>query len=241
VCYHNSISKNGDALKTRYKAGFPDEAFFQPVHHASGFELGIWPIVFGSSPGEILLLNWGLIPGWAKDLVQALEIRTKTLNARAETVFEKPAFSSPITNKRCLVPSTGFFEWLSAGKKKYPHFVFLPSNEIFSMGGIWEEWVDKSTGEVMKTFSILTTEANPLMQRIHNVKKRMPLILGKDAEREWLREDLSNKEILDLCVPYPQEEMEAYPVSRLLSARDRNTNVPEVKEKAEYPELALLF
>ena len=98
-------------------------------------------------------------------------------------------------NQRCLIPTNGFYEWQTIGKQKNPHFIKMETSEIFAFGGIWEEWVDTQTGEIIQTFSIITTEANSLMAEIHNTKKRQPLILPKESESMWLNENLNNSQI----------------------------------------------
>ena len=125
-----------------------------------------------------------MIPHWAKDD----SIRKNTLNARSETIHEKPSFRQ-VVNNRCLVLSDGFFEWQwldEKGKKKQKYEITLPSNELFAFAGLWSEWVDKTTGELINSYAILTTEANETMSRIHNSKKRMPMILSRDNERGWI-------------------------------------------------------
>ena len=132
----------------------------------------------------IQLYNWGLIPHWAKDIT----IRKNTLNARMETINQKPSFRDAAKN-RCLVLVDGFYEWQwldDKGKKKQKYLITLPDDEAFAFGGIYNDWVDKSTGEVINTYTILTTDANDFMSIIHNSQKRMPLILNKDTEKDWL-------------------------------------------------------
>lgn len=112
--------------------------------------------------------------------------------------------------KRCIIPSTGYFEWRHEGKKKIPYFIFLKDEPIFSMAGIYDSWLDKKTGEVKQTFSIITTDANPLTDYIHNTKHRMPAILSKEEENRWLDSSLSKTEIDSLLNPYEADKMDAY-------------------------------
>lgn len=159
------------------------------------------------------------------------------MNARSDTVFDKPSFRNAIRERRCLVPADGFYEWREVGGKKYPYYIYLKSKEIFSFAGIWEEWTDRSTGEIWRTFSILTTDANPLMEEIHNTKKRMPVILPREGEREWLRNGLSREEIVVLTKPLDDNLMNAHPISKLINSRSSNRNVAAIQEVHEYPEL----
>ena len=107
-----------------------------------------------------------------------------TLNARADTIFEKPSFREPIMKKRCIVPSTGYFEWRHEGANKIPYYIYVKDEPIFSMAGIYDRWLDKDTGEEHETFSIITTDTNSLTDYIDNTKHRMPAILTQEEEEE---------------------------------------------------------
>ncbi|MDI1234461.1 MAG: SOS response-associated peptidase [bacterium] len=142
------------------------------------------PVVTSAQSNTIIDLEWGLIPSWAKDK----SIQKNTLNAKIETLSEKPSFRS-VLDRRCLVIVNGFYEyqWLDEkGKKKQKYLITLPESDLFCLAGLWSEWIDKSTGEVLQTFTIITTEANALMREIHNTKQRMPVVLTPDNEEAWL-------------------------------------------------------
>ena len=145
MCVNYALSADAKTLKNRFQADFAAAAGpellppFTPVYHANGFEHPRLPVITGESPRGIQFMEWGLIPSWVKSGEDALKLRERTLNARSETVFEKPSFRSSIGEKRCLVPADGFFGWMSVKGKKYPHFIYLKKREIFSMAGIWSE------------------------------------------------------------------------------------------------------
>jgi putative SOS response-associated peptidase YedK len=126
---------------------------------------------------------------------------------------------------------------MDVSKKKYPFHIGIKGGEIFSMAGIWDRWVDAGTGVEVKTFSILTCDANPMMAKIHNTKKRMPLILPKELEQDWLKEDLTKEDIKSFFHSYPDGNMEAWTISKRITSRTENPNVKEVFEKVEYDEL----
>ena len=174
------------------------------------------------------------MPFWTKDESAAERMRTNTLNARAETIHRKPSFRSSIMTKRCLVLVDGFYEWREEGKKKYPYLISLASNDAFALAGIWDRWLNESTGEVRNTFSIITTAANPLLERIHNTRKRMPVILRRDDEKKYLEKDLGVGEIDAFLKPYDDKEMQAHTISGLISTKNANTNVPEVMSEFIY-------
>ncbi len=235
MCFHNSMSKKAQEVANRFKA--QAEIDFDPIFHGNGFTYPEWPVITAEDPDKIKLYRWGLIPNWVKDTETAKKIRTQTLNARSETVFEKPSFRNSIHKKRCMVISTGFFEWQDFNKKKYPYFIHLKTTEIFAMAGIYSHWVDKSTGEIFRSFSILTTEANPLMAKIHNSKLRMPVILLPEKEKEWIQPDLKDEQIKSFFSPINEKLMTAHTISKLVTSRTENSNVPEVIENYKYAEL----
>lgn len=150
---------------------------------------------------HLSLLRWGLIPSWSKDPT----IGNRLINARAETAAEKPSFRNAFKRRRCLIPADGFYEWQKQEQRKQPFYIHVKENQPFAFAGLWETWQDISTG------TILTTEANPLLQQIHD---RMPVILKPQDYDKWL--DINNQntaELQSLLKPFPSEEMEFYPVS----------------------------
>jgi putative SOS response-associated peptidase YedK len=152
------------------------------------------------------MVRWGLIPAWADDP----GIGARMINARAETVAEKPAFRAAFRQRRCLVPADGFYEWQKVGTRKQPHHIRLKNGGPFAIAGLWEHW--RSTdGEVIESCTLITTEANDLLQPIHD---RMPVILPPGAFDLWLDPAVADTRPLTwLLCPFPAEEMATYPVS----------------------------
>jgi putative SOS response-associated peptidase YedK len=210
---------------------------WQPVYHASGFSFLQMPVITQADPKYVQLFNWGLIPSWVKTKIDADKLKAQTLNARSETAFEKPSFRSGIKYNRCLIPADGFFEWMDVNKKKYPHYIFMKNQELFCFGGIYANWTDRFTGELIQSFSILTTDANPMMEKIHNSKKRMPVIIPSNGYAHWLDNNLMPKDIQQFFKPFSDSEMAYHTISKLITSRVENSNVPEVLEAVEYPEL----
>ncbi len=241
MCYHKQDIALESELVKRYDAGidFP----YTPAYYENGFDHLASAVLIGPQPGRFQSLTWGLIPWWVKGHDEALQIRTRTLNCISEEAHEKPAFRDAIREKRCLIPCTGFFEWrwFNGGKTKYPYFVHANDEKIFSVAGVWSTWTDRSTGEELPTYSVLTTRANALMEKVHNSKKRMPVILPRQYERDWLNPNLTQEDVLALCEPYDTRKMEAYTISKLITDRRiDNKNIPEIAKAFDYPELALL-
>lgn len=177
------------------------------------------PVVTNEQPDVIQFFSWGLQPFWAND-AKAVK---RAINARAETLTEKTSFRKLLNSKRCLVPADGFFEWQKTDHGKVPYRILLKDEDTFSFAGLWDEWLDKSTGELLHTYTIITTEANDLVKPIHD---RMPVILSPEAEELWLDSHESQEELLSLLKPYDADQMKAYPVSPLVNAAQNN--VPEI-------------
>ncbi|HXP51810.1 MAG TPA: SOS response-associated peptidase, partial [Bacteroidia bacterium] len=188
------------------------------------------PVITSEEPGKINLMEWGLVPNWVKDEKTASDMRNFTLNARSETLFEKPSFRS-ILKKRCLVLVNGFYEWQTKepalktkrAKEKIPFYIHLKSQNLFAMGGLYDEWVNTATGEIFSGFSIITVPANPLMAVIHNTKKRMPFILPAEKEKNWLQAEANETQIKSLITQYPEEDMEAEEIESEKNNRPEQT------------------
>ncbi len=172
-------------------------------------------VVPNDGKNKLDYFNWGLIPSWAKDP----EIGSRLINARADTVAEKPSFRAAFRRRRCLIFASGFYEWMQEpGKKtKTPMYIRLRSGEPFGFAGLWEIW-NSPDGSQIYSCTIITTEPNELLQPVHN---RMPVILPKDAHPVWLESgDANPLHLQSLLKPYPTSEMEAFPVSRLVNSPD---------------------
>ena len=203
MCFYYHLSKLTQEAKNRAI----NSEVLKELDLVNGFTYPQMPVITSSA---LELMQWGLIPFWSKDD----SIKRHTLNARSETVFDKPSFKNSILRKRCLVPANGFFEWQHIGSKKQPFYIHLKNQECFNFAGIWDEWTDKETGEILKTYSILTTVANPLMAKIHNTKKRMPVILTEEVENCWLEDGLSNTDVKKFFHPINEKFIEAYPIKK---------------------------
>jgi len=155
---------------------------------------------------ECSMVRWGLVPSWAKDE----KIGTRMINARGETVAEKPSFRSAVKSRRCLIPADGFYEWVRTDSGKQPHFIHFADGRPFAFAGLWERW-HKGEGTPLDTCTIITTTPNELIAKLHD---RMPVILPPARFEEWLEPAAMPPDRLqEVLAPYPAEQMEAYPVS----------------------------
>ena len=160
-------------------------------------------------------MRWGLIPSWAKDP----KIGSKMINARSETLSEKPSFKRPFRSQRCLVIADGFFEWAKTEHGKVPMFIRPKSQHLFGLAGLYDVWAPPQ-GEAITSCTIVTTSANDFMRPIHD---RMPLILSRSQEADWLNPATPTiNEWLSALAPYPSQEMEAYEVSRQVNSPQNN-------------------
>jgi putative SOS response-associated peptidase YedK len=154
---------------------------------------------------ELTYFQWGLIPSWAKDP----KIGSRMINARSETVAEKPSFRAAFKRRHCLLPASGFYEWQKLNGRKQPVYIHAADDSIFGLAGLWEMWHDPDGG-VIETCTILTTSPNEMMESIHN---RMPVIIEAEDYSMWLDPGDNPQQTLHLLRPYPSQEMEAYAVS----------------------------
>ena len=196
MCFHSKQSKEATEVENRFDAKIDNIAIFKPQENINGFDYPLTPIIIDENPKIITHYSWGLIPPWSKDD----DIKKFTLNARIETVDDKPSFRNSV-NKRCLVIANGFYEWQwldSKGKNKNKFEIGIGNDNLFAFAGLYSEWTDTITGEIKNTYTIVTTEANALMAEIHNIKKRMPIILKPEDEIKWLE----HQPIQEFAFPY---------------------------------------
>jgi putative SOS response-associated peptidase YedK len=183
------------------------------------------PIVRINAEGEreLVRMRWGLVPRWAKDPT----IGNRLINARGETIAEKPSFTMPYRRHRCLLPADGFYEWAASGTdgRKQPLHIGMKDGALFGMGGLYERWLSPE-GEVLDTCTIITTPANALVAPAHD---RMPMIVAPDKYERWL--DPTHADVADLIAPYPAETMTSYPISpRVNSVRHDDATLIECAE-----------
>ena len=170
-------------------------------------------IVRNEDRNEAKLMKWGLVPSWAPDPT----IGNRMINARAETLLEKPSFRNLVSQRRCLVPADGFYEWRREGNRKVPVWIQLKKKEPFAFAGLWDSWRNPQEGDVLNTFTVITTDPNALVRPIHN---RMPVIYDAAMGRQWLEEHSYDRAMTLAAVlrPWPSEYMEAWDVSPMVNA-----------------------
>lgn len=209
MCFYTQQNAPKKNVKARFNAEIDNEENYLQSNEINGFSHPNIPVIIDINPEMIRTsLSWGLLPSWTNNI----DFRKNTLNARIETIDEKASFKN-ITQNRCLIIATGFYEWHwndEKGKSKEKYQINSQDEEIFCFAGLYDKWVNPENGTLKLTYTMLTTEANELMQFVHNKKKRMPVILNKKDEITWL--DNSNK-ISEFAFPY-QANIIAFPTNK---------------------------
>ena len=207
MCGRYTFVSPAPAVEDHFEAAFREP--LAPSYNAAPSQR--LPVITDAAPDVIQAFRWGLIPAWSRDP----KAGPKPINARAETLAEKPSFRALLHRRRCLVPADSFYEWQVTPTGKVPHRILRPDEAPFAFAGLWDEWVDRASGEVLPTFTIITTRANRLMAPLH---ERMPVILPtRAAERAWL----AAADPALLC-PLPDDWLRAYPVSTLVNSPANN-------------------
>ncbi|KAF4325676.1 hypothetical protein G195_000711 [Phytophthora kernoviae 00238/432] len=220
MCGRFTITDPIEEIMDRYYASIAEGFEYKPNYNAAPMQF--IPTIIGSKDGNRLgALRWGLVPNWAKDE----KIGNKMINARAETLTEKPAFKRLISSKRCIIPCSGFYEWKKDGSVKQPMRILMKDDSIFSLAGLYDTWIDPE-GKKVSTCTIITTEPNRLMADIHD---RMPVILRPQDEADWLNKESDKESVLRLLSPYEADEMIAYKVDSAVG-NVRNNNEELIKE-----------
>ncbi|MBL0386806.1 SOS response-associated peptidase [Tumebacillus sp. ITR2] len=207
MCGRFTLTVTEDQLKMRF--GVEEIPFdYQPRYNIAPGQM-LTAVIQHEGQKRLGQLKWGLVPFWAKDA----SIGYKTINAKSETVAEKPAFKNAFQRKRCLIPADGFYEWQKSASGKQPMRILLKDREIFTMAGLYDTWTSPE-GEKLHTCTILTTKPNPLVSEIHD---RMPVILRREDEGLWLdREHFDSDLLHSLLTPYSEDEMFSYPVAAMV-------------------------
>lgn len=194
MCNNYSVSRNEKKMLRQY--GVTSPVNYTPSDRIAPTDTGL--IITADKPCDIQKMHFGLVPYWAKSET------SKSMNARAETILEKPTFKPlMLQHKRCLVLSDGYFEWRKEGKKRFPYRIEVNDREIFAFAGLWSRWLGYNN-EPYDSYCIITTEPNSKLAEIHD---RMPVILTADEEKLWLSKDLPIEDLIKLLDAYPQEEL----------------------------------
>jgi putative SOS response-associated peptidase YedK len=207
MCGRSSLTKTEKELEERFRATFYSEELerYNPLPNFNVAPTQMHPVITQEEPHIIHLYRWGLIPFWAKDM----KIGSKMINARIETLEEKPAFRQALHKRRCIVPFDGYYEWQKTPSGKIPYRIKLKSVDIFTIAGLYEVWKNPE-GKPVHSFTLITQQAQPVIAQLHD---RMPLILMPEQESLWLDPNLPSKDLLHELEPVPADDLMWYRVS----------------------------
>jgi len=243
MCYFVNVNHSREALYKRYGTSVPDTKPYDSSLFTSGFTFPKVPVLKSDGEKSMEIMQWGLIPFWVKDEKTANTIKSKTLNARIESADKKASYRHTLKKNRCIIPVKGFFEWQHRQNSKIPWYIQVKNQEIFGIAGLYDEWTNRETGEIMKSFSILTRDANALMAEIHNTAKRMPVVLSEDMEDFWVDTKNSPQEALANVQQSIDGLLRAYTITDSINKRGTDTSNNNILNKVEYtdPKQGKLF
>ena len=211
MCARYTLTKKEKELLKAYQVKLP--ANFEPNYNLAPTQEGL--VITADEPDVAQKMHFGLVPYWAS----STKMDFSTLNARSEEAAIKKTYAPLLTHhKTCLVLADGFYEWDKKSGKPLPYRFELNDRELFAFAGLWSQWKDGFSGELYRSFTIMTTVANQTVGKVHDPKFRMPVILNRNEEKLWLSKDLSVADLLSLCDPYPDEEMKSYRVSTAVNS-----------------------
>lgn len=213
MCGRYTLTADLDFLIERFDVAYPLDMNWTSSYNIAPSQ-PIPAVVRGERGNKLGMLKWGLVPQWADDP----KIGYKMINARSETAPEKPSFRGPLRRQRCLIAADGFYEWQRLSKtSKQPYHIALENDETFAFAGLWSMW--EKDGTTLATCTILTTEANELMAPLHH---RMPVILAKDDEEDWLNPETDLSTLKHLMKPFDSDKMKTQPVSERVNSPKNN-------------------
>ena len=204
MCGRFVLKDNIKTLSKNFDFDQDDDVLFEPKYNITPGQNA--PIIIKEETRKCAIMRWGLVPSWSNDPLIGFQM----IDARSETVAQKPSFKNSLRKRRCIVPSNGFYEWKKLDNKtKTPYYIKMKNNKPFGFAGLWDTW--NKDGANLTTFTIITTSPNELIKPIHD---RMPVILKKEDEDLWLNPDIQNSDkILHLLKPFSSDDMETYEIS----------------------------
>ena len=223
MCGRSSLTKTEKEIEERFNATFYSDELerYNPLPNFNVAPTQMHPVITETDPKHLHFYRWGLIPFWARDK----SIGSRMINARSETLLEKPAFKNLLKSRRCLVPFDGFYEWKKKDKTRIPYRIVTTDQEIFAVAGLWDSWKVPESNETIYSFTVITVPPNKKMKNIHD---RMPAMLTRQNEKYWIDPEIRPEDALQLLLPYPDQDIKAYEVStRVNNVRENDASLIE--------------
>ena len=199
MCFNIAIKTKLVSVEKQLNVKLQNTSIFHCNTHISAFSNPKIPTIISKNTKQIELCYWGLIPSWINGEDKAEKIRRMTYNARVESLQEKPSFKEYIKHNKCLIIADGFYEWQTTNFGKVCHYIERKNQELITFAGVWSDWYNNASGKVIRSVSIITQPANAMMEKIHNIKKRQPVIIKNQYRDEWFNSKLSYSSIIDDC------------------------------------------
>jgi putative SOS response-associated peptidase YedK len=245
MCFNIAMTKTAEQIASFYGINISDIPPLPEYYHVSGFANPAVPVLCScrkdkSVSKKVELMKWGLIPSWIKTVKDAEEIRQKTLNARCETISRLPSFRGSYKTMRCIAVTDGFYEPHHGADQTWPFFIRRKDRGILSLAGLYAVWTDPETHQQISTFTIITTEANRMLSQVHNLKKRMPVILPDDNAllEKWFDPELPYSSLEKYFIPADFEFLESFPVSNVIY-RKGGSNTEQAQQPVKYSGLEI--
>ncbi len=239
MCYHKASPDQATLFQLLTGTDIEIKDYSGVYYHGNGFSHPNDPVLTIAEPHIVQPYMWGFVPSWSKDVEDAKNNANMYLNLTCEKMFST---YKPFWQKRCLIFTTGFYEWEwldTKGKEKQPYFIYDKEQPVFTMGGLYNIWEDPATGNQFTTYGIMTTPANQMMEKIHNNKKRMPLIIQNNDWSQWLDDKAKPEHVTVLLKPLPDGLLNAHHISKNITKRGFDTNVPEIQKEEVVPPTTL--
>ncbi len=209
MCGRFSLLASPEEISEEFRLPIEEVSHLKPRYNVAPSQLVA--VLIRNPDLKLQFFRWGLIPSWSSDA----SIGNNLINARSETIVEKPSFKTSFQKQRCLILADGFYEWKKNEKESYPYYIFLKNKKIFSFAGIWANW-KAPDNKIIQSCTIITGQANTFMKPIHH---RMPIIISQDLREEWLNPQNQNMDKLkSFLKPYPDDQMGAYPISNIVNS-----------------------
>lgn len=232
MCVSISLARGRKEIEDYFDIDF-SVTHYDPFYYASAFTFPSLPVILQGEDPQVASLKWGLVPPWVKDRESADAMRSRMVNARSETLTQKPSYRGSVQRQRCIILADGYFEPHHRGKEVIPFYIKRKDDKPFGIAGLFSQWQDPDSGVSQRTFTLITKPADRLLSEVHNDKMRMPALLPPREERRWIDSTAGFEEVKGLLAAQEHSDYIAWPVSRALYRRHEKPFGREILERVE--------